>query len=160
MLASVLGYASTVYGLEPSPTDTPHLTALIRLYFIYSLVLTVDAAWLIASAILWPLAHTRKCDFKSASSRRRWRKVSLAINAVMLLLIVVFGPCALAYAAKDIYDDLANGWIEGQAPIFGVLVVLSGITLVANWAWRTEEGDEWDDDKGDEGGDKVAFARA
>lgn len=72
----------------------------------------------------------------------------------MLPLIVVFGACALAYASKRIYDDAANGWIEGQAPIYALLVVLTPVLTAANWVWQPNN---WRDE---ERGDKEAFARS
>lgn len=41
----------------------------------------------------------------------------------------------MAFAAKRIYDDASNGWIEGQAPIYAILVVYAALKLVADWVW-------------------------
>ncbi|PWN24961.1 MFS general substrate transporter [Jaminaea rosea] len=109
LVGAVFGYSSTSFALGPSWHDSGNLTALVRLYFIYSLILNINAAWLIASAVLWPLVHTRTSSFAKASYRCTWRRVSLAINASMLPLVIIFGACGLAYASKRVYDDAGNG---------------------------------------------------
>lgn len=143
VFGAVMGYFSTSFSLAWDKYDV-YRTHMARLYFIYSLVLTVNGAWMFVSAIVWPMVYTRHGVFAHEQPRRSFQRFNLGFNAMMLFLIIVFGPCALVYAAKEYYDDLASGWLAGQAPIFAVLVVFGIALLALNQLWDVEAGEETD----------------
>lgn len=143
VLAGILGIFSTVYFLDYDRSDI-YRTHMARLYFAYSLILAINGAWMFVSAIVWPMVLTRYGALAHEASRQAFQRFNLFFNGAALLLIVIFGPCAIAYACKQYYDDLASGWLEGQASIFGVLVVFEVLLLLLNQQWDTRQDSRQD----------------
>ncbi|CAO1633504.1 unnamed protein product [Parajaminaea phylloscopi] len=131
-LAAALGFVSAIYSTDSFDASRRHLA---RVFVAYSVLLAVYALWMLISGIVWPMAHTRHRAFGNANSRRAFKHASVIINSIALLLIVALGPGSLVYAARGYYDDSQNGWIEGQAPIFAVLVVVTAGMIAANLLW-------------------------